>query len=169
MENTDYTAEYAKMIAAKQHMSNATDLMTPSKSFAEYMTSDDSIPEHVAKELKVFTDKEIALSNIQDNTQLRKIMLMFEDSVLLTKMRIPRYKRTWGHEQEISQLRAKLYIKALRSMGGALRERNLYTTLTTLSQSAAQMGAKVGGVGSRIKNMIMNKSQQAAQQGGIYG
>jgi len=85
------------------------------------------LPPDIEKYFWVFNDKELALSNF-DNNDIKRIMLWFDIAKINYMMGIPDYKLTFDMMRDIDEMWVKTLAKIKRSSGGMERERALLAT-----------------------------------------
>jgi len=124
-------------------------LGTQNNSTAEFLLSDDSVPQDFKEQFSVFFDKENALTNINSKDQLDKLLLEFDDQALKYKLFHAHYENTPKLQYAISQMRFKLQLKLLRSTGGIMRERALIQTAITRDERPSQQVVS-GGIMNKV-------------------
>ena len=111
--------------------------------------NDDSIlPPLMKEKFWVFSDREVALSNL-DKEDIRRLMLYFDIAKINLMMSKPEFKLDFKTIADIDEMKAKFLIKAKRSFGPDRERVQLTTQVREIRMPLSQQsrGGLVGGLG----------------------
>lgn len=116
--------------------------------FQKFLIENDEsiLPPMIKKKLWVFTDKELAISNL-DKEDIKRGLLWFDIAKIDWMMNQPDYKLDFGTIADIDQTRFRALVRMKRSFGGQDRERALIATQIKEIRTPER---KSGGIISRI-------------------
>jgi hypothetical protein len=123
--------------------------------FAEFLHPEQKLPKKLEQYFGIFFNREIGLTNIETNNELRNLMLHFRICKRNFFIGTPRFNITYDDINYIDQLEARVRIKALKSMGGKMRDRALFHTVLSSHERPNVPTESKGGLFSRIKRGIL--------------
>jgi hypothetical protein len=124
------------------------------KLFIQFLVDDVSIPEELKGQFWAFSDKEVAIANL-DEAKAQKILNQYDDAVSAFIMSRPAYMYSFDDETLFTQMRSKLTIKLSRSIGGFERKQQTTQISQHVFEEVPQAkGGMVGRFFGGVKKMM---------------
>jgi len=118
-----------------------------------FLLSDKGVPKKIRNFFWAFINKELAVTNIKDESDVRRIKRKYRDAVLAFLMSQPDCSFDFLHEFLLSQGETFVEAKARRSIG-ALERRMIATQIREYRSTYEEITPKGGGFVGRIKRFF---------------
>jgi len=126
--------------------------------FNAFLLENEHVPLAFAEKFWAFFEKEMALTNLE-REDVKGLMTELDIAVLNWKMGHPHFETTQDDIMNLDMLRAKLFIRAMRSTGGISRERAIEATQIR-QILGGESSAPQGGIMSAIANALPGKKNR---------